>query len=97
MKKEVDYKKDEEIKYGTGLPADDLIKDAEKVKKRAIKLIAKAKQIHEYWLVEHERIEREAKANDTWQDSGFDANNHLFKELDAEVKEKLEQLKNLSI
>ena len=78
---------------GSGLPLDDdLIKYVEEQKNKARESIAKAKQIHEYWLSERERIEREARANGTWQDVGLDANNHLFKEIDAEVKEKLKQL-----
>lgn len=51
-----------------------------------------AKEIFKQWLTEKERIEREAKANGTWKDSGFDSNNHLFKDLDTKVKEKLKSL-----
>ena len=92
MKTEADYKKDYVIRKNTGLPFDAEEKLLKEFKEKARENIAKAKQIHEYWQAERERIEREAKANGTWQDAGLDANNHLFKEIDAEVKEKLEQL-----
>ena len=53
----------------------------------------KAKQIFEHWQKEQERIEKEAKANGIWKEFGFDSNNHLFKQLDFETKEKLKSLK----
>ena len=51
-----------------------------------------AKKIFEQWTKDREQIELEAKKNGTWQDVGLDSNNHLFKKLDAETKEKLKEL-----
>lgn len=53
----------------------------------------KAKEIFEWWKSECERIEKEAKENGTWNDYGLDSNNHLFKALNDEAKEKLKNLK----
>ena len=53
----------------------------------------KGKEIFEQWRMKREQIEREAKANGIWQEYGFDSNNHLFKDIDNETKEKLEDLK----
>lgn len=54
-----------------------------------------AKLILEWRNKEAERIKQEAKENGTWQEYGFDSNNHLFKELDTETKKKLKHLKSL--
>lgn len=54
-----------------------------------------AKKIFEKWCKDKEKIEKEAKENGTWQTVGLDSNNHLFKELDNEVKEKLEMLNSM--
>ena len=51
----------------------------------------KAKQIFEWWKSECERIEKEAKKNGTWNDWGLDSNNHLFKAINDEAKEKLKK------
>ena len=53
----------------------------------------KAKQIFEWWKSECERIEKEAKENGTWNEFGLDSNNHLFKAINNEAKEKLKNLK----
>ena len=53
----------------------------------------KEKQIFEWWKSECERIEKEAKKNGTWNDSGLDSNNYLFKAINNEAKEKLKNLK----
>lgn len=53
-----------------------------------------AKLILEWRNKEAERIKQEAKENGTWQEYGFDSNNHLFKELDTETKKKLKRLKS---
>ena len=50
------------------------------------------RKIFEWWKAEHDRIEREAKANGTWQTIGLDGNQHLFKALNEETKEKLKKL-----
>lgn len=55
-----------------------------------------ANKIFAQWQTKREQIEREAKENGTWQNSGLDSNNHLFKEIDAEVKEKLRSLSTLT-
>ena len=52
----------------------------------------KAKEIFEDWQEKKKKVEKEAKENGTWQNEGLDSNNHLFKEIDAEAKEKLEKL-----
>lgn len=51
-----------------------------------------AKKIFAEWRTKRDQIEREAKENGTWQNSGLDSNNHLFKDIDAEAKEKLKSL-----
>ena len=53
--------------------------------------------IFEWWMKEHDRIEREAKANGTWVTYGLDCNNHLFKAIDEEAKEKLAKLKKVAL
>ena len=53
-----------------------------------------AKKIFEQWQAKRNQIEQEAKENGTWVDSGFDSNNHLFKDIDDEAKEKLKALKS---
>ena len=50
------------------------------------------RKIFEWWLKEHDRIMQEAKENGTWK-YGFDGNQHLFKALNEEAKEKLRKLK----
>lgn len=54
-----------------------------------------AKKIYEKWRKEKDAIEKKAKEDGTWQSTGVDANNHLFKELDNEVKEKLKKLEEM--
>ena len=51
------------------------------------------RKIFEWWMEKRDQIMREAKENGTWNDSGLDSNNHLFKSLDEEAKEKLKLLK----
>ena len=51
------------------------------------------RKIFEWWSKEHDRIMREAKENGTWK-IGFDGNQHLFKALNEETKEKLKKLKD---
>lgn len=55
---------------------------------------AEAKKIAEWYNKESDRIIQEAKKNGSWQ-QGLDANRHLFVELNAQTKEKLEHLKSL--
>lgn len=55
----------------------------------------KAKAIFEKWQKEKDRIEKEAKANGTWNNTGLDTNNYLFKELDAKTKEELKNYLNI--
>ena len=54
-----------------------------------------AKKIYDKWCKDKQKIEKENKENGTWRTGGLDSNNHLFKELDNEVKEKLEMLKSI--
>ena len=51
------------------------------------------RKIFEWWLKEHDRIMQEAKENGTWK-YGFDGNQHLFRTLNEETKEKLKKLKD---
>ena len=55
-----------------------------------------AKKIFEQWYAKRNQVEQEAKENGIWKDSGFDSNNHLFKDIDDEAKEKLKALKSSS-
>lgn len=52
-----------------------------------------AKKIFEDWQNEKKKIENEAKRKGIWSNVGLDSNNHLFKEIDEEVKRKLDSLK----
>ena len=54
-----------------------------------------AKKIYEEWCAKAEQIEKEAKEKGIWQKYGLDANNYLFKENNAEAKEKLKKLREL--
>ena len=54
---------------------------------------AEAKKIFEEWYKQKELIIENAKTNGTWIQYGLDSNNHLFKELNEEVRIKLENLK----
>lgn len=53
-----------------------------------------AKKIFDEWQKKREEIEKEAKTNGTWIESGLDSNNYLFAEIDNEAKRKLELLRN---
>lgn len=55
----------------------------------------KARKIYEEWQKKREQIMTEAKENGTWENVGLDSNNHLFKSVDDEAKEKLEKLSEL--
>lgn len=50
-------------------------------------------EIFEWWMSECDRIEKEAKENGTWCEYGLDSNNHFFKAINDEAKEKIEKLK----
>lgn len=50
------------------------------------------KAFDEWFDKEYERIKQEAKENGTWCYYGLDANQHLFKALYEEAKEKLNTL-----
>lgn len=52
-----------------------------------------AKKIYDEWRKAKEEIEKKAKEDGKWNSVGLDSNNHLFKDIDREAKEKLEQLK----
>ena len=52
----------------------------------------KAKKIYDEWKKAKEGIEKKAKENGTWKSVGLDSNNHLFKEVDDEAKEKIKKL-----
>lgn len=54
---------------------------------------SQAKKIFDEWLKAKEEIEKQAKENGTWEVFGLDSNNHLFKDIDKEAKEKLKALK----
>ena len=54
-----------------------------------------AKKIYDKWLKSKEEIEKKAKKEGTWRNIGLDANNHLFKEIDKEAKEKLKLLETM--
>ena len=57
----------------------------DEAKKEAIK-------IFEQWREQREQAEREARENGLWETAGLDSNNHLFKEIDADAKKKLNEL-----
>lgn len=52
----------------------------------------KAKQVFEEWIKECEEIKKKAKENGIWSFFGLDSNNHLFKEANRKVKERLEKI-----
>lgn len=54
-----------------------------------------AKKVYEKWRKDREKIEKDAKENGKWNDIGLDSNNHLFKDVDNEAKEKLAELKKM--
>lgn len=54
-----------------------------------------AKKIYDKWCKDKEAIEKEAKENGTWETVGLDSNNHLFKAIDKEAKEKLKKLESM--
>ena len=54
-----------------------------------------AKKIYDKWLKSKEEIEKKAKKEGTWRNIRLDANNHLFKEIDKEAKEKLKLLETM--
>lgn len=51
-----------------------------------------AKKIYDEWILRKRQIEEEAKKNGTWSYVGLDSNNHLFKELNREIDQKLDML-----
>lgn len=55
----------------------------------------RAKIVFDEWVKEKETIEKKAKADGTWNESGLDANNHLFKDADKKAKEKLDKIKSM--
>lgn len=54
---------------------------------------AEAKKIFEEWCKQKDLIIENSKASGTWMQYGLDSNNHLFKELNEEVRINLENLK----
>ena len=54
-----------------------------------------AKKIYDKWNREKDRIEKEAKKEGKWNDTGLDSNNHLFEELNKKTKEQLQLLKTM--
>lgn len=55
----------------------------------------KAKKVFEEWVEEKAAIEKKAKDDGTWNESGLDANNHLFKAADKKAKEKLDKIRSM--
>ena len=51
-----------------------------------------AKKIFDDWQKKKREIEKEAKEKGIWNKWGLDSNNHLFKNIDAEAKQQLQQL-----
>lgn len=51
-----------------------------------------AKKIYDKWSDAKKEIEKKAKEEGTWKSVGLDSNNHLFKEVDEEVKAELAKL-----
>lgn len=56
-----------------------------------------ARQVFEEWMKECDEIEKKAKENGTWCPYGLDSNNHLFKEANQRVKERLEKIKKAEV
>ncbi|MCI8669205.1 MAG: hypothetical protein HFI34_06770 [Lachnospiraceae bacterium] len=54
-----------------------------------------AKKIYEEWIKEREEIEIKAKSEGKWVTGGLDGNNHLFRELNNKLKEKLARLDSM--
>lgn len=46
-------------------------------------------------MEKHKEIEEEAKKNGTWSEWGLDSNNHLFKKVDNEAKERIKALASM--
>ena len=55
----------------------------------------KALEVLEWWASEREKIVTEAKKQGIWQKYGLDSNEHLFKKIDAEAKEKFEKIREM--
>ena len=53
-----------------------------------------AKKLFEEWFENRKLIIKNAKENGVWLNRGLDSNQYLFKELDNEVRNKLETLRN---
>ena len=53
----------------------------------------KAKQVFEEWAKKKAEIAKKAKEDGTWNEYGLDSNNHLFKDIDKEAKERLKSIK----
>lgn len=51
-----------------------------------------AKKIYDEWKKAKEEIERKAKEDGKWNDVGLDSNNHMFKKINEEAKEKIKLL-----
>lgn len=54
-----------------------------------------AKKIYDKWCKQKDRIEKEAKKEGKWKNTGLDSNNHLFEELNKKTKEQLQLLKSM--
>lgn len=55
----------------------------------------KAKEVFEEWAKEKAAIEKKAKADGVWNETGLDTNNHLFKNVDKKAKEKLDKIRSM--
>ena len=55
---------------------------------------SEAKKLFEEWVGKRELIIKNAKEIGVWLKCGLDSNQYLFKELDEEVRNKLETLRN---
>ena len=54
-----------------------------------------AKKVYDQWRKDREEIKKKAQESGTWSKYGLDSNNHLFKEVNDEAKEKIKKLASL--
>ena len=54
-----------------------------------------AKKVYDQWRKDREEIKKKAQESGTWSKYSLDSNNHLFKEVDNEAKEKIKKLASL--
>lgn len=52
----------------------------------------RAKKVFDDWRRQCDLIEKEAKANGTWQYGGLDTNTELFIKVNEEAKKKLQEI-----